>query len=224
VIGATKNPPVSGASEHQKLKSRTCDGTTCSNFIIRLFGRTTNRRILRATPQDRVPRVPLDDQYCIPEEVLKYVMGWGRKPTDWIPKILFQAPSGQPSTLPRTQNSRGHQAYKKEWGKPLGLLDACTSCQKNNCGYSHTPVMKRSSKLVGGYRPEYTMLGDRGGWSTPCPIVYPPRMTPHLPLVEDPAGQWPIEKEAKGRKSTPYIGKVRSPHLNLIFQRTIELQ
>ncbi len=57
-----------------------------------------------------------------------------RKPTDWIPKIPFQAPAGQPPPLPGTQTSSGYQGNKKEWGKPLGLPEDCTLCQQNNCG------------------------------------------------------------------------------------------
>ncbi len=92
----------------QKLKFRTCDGATCPNLIVRSTGRTVHRRILGATPQDGAQSVPLDDLYRIPEEFLGYVMVLGRKVFDWIPKIPFRAPTGQPPPLPGTQTSSGY--------------------------------------------------------------------------------------------------------------------
>ncbi len=117
-LGFPKTPHVWGPMYFQKLKSRTCDNTTCPNLIVRSTGRTGHRRIIGATPQDGAPRSPLDDQYLIPDGFLSYVMGWDRKPTDWILKIPFQAPAGQPPPFPRIQTSAGSQLHKKIMGKP----------------------------------------------------------------------------------------------------------
>ncbi len=139
MIGDTKKPTrVWGTMYFRKLKLKTSHGTTCPNLIVRSTGRIGHRKILGATPQDGAPRVSLDDPYRIPEGFISYVMGWNRKPTDWIPKIPFQAPAGQPPPLPRVQPSSGYQG-KNRMGKTIGTPRGLYLVSTKNCGYTPHP-------------------------------------------------------------------------------------
>ena len=118
---------------------------------------------------------------------------------------------GNPHHSPVSRPTQETKAIKKNGENPWDSQRTVPCVNKITVDIHHTPVMQRVSKLVDGYQPECTMQGDRGRWSIPCPVVYPPRMTPQSPLVGDPALPWPKVKGAKGRSSTPQPWKTRKP-------------
>jgi hypothetical protein len=209
--GYQKPTRVWGPLYFQKLKSRTCDGPTCPNLIVRSTKRTGHWRILGASPQDGAPRVPLDDKYRILEGVLSYVMGWSENPQTGFRKFRSRRQPGSPHHSPGLNPAQENKPIKKNGESHLGSQRTVPCVNKITVDMTHTLVMQRVSRLVGGYRPRCTLLGDQGICSTLCPVVYLPRMTPQSPLVEDPARPWPMGKDAKGRRSTPLPWKSRKP-------------
>ncbi len=118
---------------------------------------------------------------------------------------------GNPHHSPEPRPATETKAIKKNGENPWDSQRTVPYVNKITVDMPLTHVKQPVSKLVGGNWPECTMLGGRGGWSTPCPVVYPPKMTPQSPLVEDPALPWRKGKGAKGRSSTPQPWKTQKP-------------
>ena len=98
--GYKKPTRIWGSAYLAKLKPRLCDNRACINMYQRPNGGWGHRRVLGATPPPGVSRVPLEEQYRIPEGVIAYVMGWGRQETDWIKPLIPHPPFYPPPPLP----------------------------------------------------------------------------------------------------------------------------
>ncbi len=66
-------------------------------------------------------------------------MGWCRKPTDWIPKIPFQAPAGQPHHSPEPRPAQDTKAIKKSGENPWDSQKTVPCVNKQICGYTPHP-------------------------------------------------------------------------------------
>ncbi len=139
------------------------------------------------------------------------IMSWigAENPQTGYRKFHSRRQQGNPHHSPGPNSAQETKHIKKNGESHWGSQRTVPCVNKITVDIPHTPVLQRVSRLAGGYRPECTTLGYRLGWSTPCPVVYPPRMTPQSTLVEDPARPWPMGKDAKGRRSTPLPWKIQ---------------
>ena len=81
--GYQKPTRIWGSPHLARLKPVLCDIKTCPNKVTRENGREAHRNIIGATPPEGAQRIPKEDQYRIPEGVIRYLTGWDRKPSDW---------------------------------------------------------------------------------------------------------------------------------------------
>ena len=216
--GYQKPTRIWGPSYLRNLKPRVCDIHTCPNVITRSSGHQGHRRILGATPQDGAPRVCLDDQYRIPEGLIRYIMGWDRVPTDWILSPIKpgdfnpKPPSTEPPiTLPPVTGKSYSELplhFRQEWGKSLGLPEDCTLCTEGKCCYEKSP-------------PEAQVLSTNCS-SHPHPCRHICNILDRIPMQEDSTPVTPRrgprtalskEKREDRPKSSPPSSMVRTlPH------------
>jgi len=139
--GYQKPTRIWGPMYLKNLKSRVCDQKTCTNLVVRSSGHWGHRRVLGATPQDGAPRVPLEDQYRIPEGLIYYLMGWARLDQDWIKSPVDPAGKNLPKNSAASVTTLNPVApsfpppQREEWGKLIGLAEDCTLCKQGDCGY-----------------------------------------------------------------------------------------
>ena len=213
--GYQKPTRIWGPSYLRNLKPRVCDIHTCPNVITRSSGHQGHRRILGATPQDGAPRVCLDDQYRIPEGLIRYIMGWDRVPTDWIlppikPGDFNPKPPAQnhPSLCPQSQGNptpNCHCTFDRNGENHWDSQRIVHYAQKENV------VMKNHSQRPRYSQPTVHHIPTPVGiyaiyWiGFPCKRIPPPSHP-----VEGHAQHYPRKKGEDRPKSSPLSSMVRT--------------